>query len=65
MLIDNIEQLETKKIFTMHDFDLAYNLKLMKKVGIINSIKIFGVPIGINKQKALNQLIELIKSTLV
>ncbi|MCD6547063.1 MAG: hypothetical protein J7K22_00755 [Nanoarchaeota archaeon] len=63
-LIENIEQLETNKIFTMHDFDLAYNLKLMKKIGLIKNVKIFAIPIKISKEEALNQLKKLIKSTL-
>lgn len=30
-LKDNFNQLSTSKLFSMHDFDLGYNLKLLKK----------------------------------
>ena len=39
-VIENLDLIETDSIVSMHDFDLAYNLKLMKKVGLIDSVKI-------------------------
>ena len=40
----------------MHDFDLAFNLKLLKKIGQLEKLTIFGVPPGYPKEKALNEL---------
>ena len=51
--IDSIERLHTNRICSMHDFDLAYNLKLLKKVGKIDSVRIIGVPMGIGEDEAL------------
>ncbi len=60
IIINNIKQLETGKIYSMHDFDLAFNLKLLKKIGKLKKVKIFGVPPDLNKQTALEQLSKLI-----
>ncbi len=61
IIINSIEQLETGKIYSMHDFDLAFNLKLLKKIGKLKKITIFGVPPKLNKRVALEQLSKLIK----
>ena len=55
MIIDSVEQLQTNKIYSMHDFDLAYNLKILKKLGMIDNVKIIGVPIGMGEGEALDQ----------
>ena len=55
-IIDDIDQLHTNKIYSMHDFDLALNLKLLKKLNIIESIKIIGIPINITEDKAISQI---------
>lgn len=63
ILIDDIEKLETNKIYSLHDFDLAFNLKLLQKIGKLKSVKIFGVPMEGNEKEILEQLIKMIKIT--
>ncbi len=60
-IITNIDILEVNKIFSVHDFDLAYTLKLMKNANMIDRVSIIGVPIGISKEDALDQISEVIK----
>jgi len=66
-IIRDIDRIEiSKHLYTMHDMDLGYMLKLMQKVNMIDDIVIFGIPIkGIPKSEILNQLKEKIRSTLV
>ena len=64
MLIKNIDSIKTSKIYSMHDFDLGYMLKILKNMNKIKKIRIFGIPMGMKQEEALNQLIKLIKSTL-
>ncbi|MGD1835196.1 MAG: hypothetical protein ACPKQO_05695 [Nitrososphaeraceae archaeon] len=67
-LIDDIDQIViSKNIYTMHDMDLGYMLKLMKKIKIIDKFIIFGIPIDTNltKLEIFIQLKEKIKSILV
>jgi len=55
-VIDDIEKLETSKIYSLHDFDLAFNLKLLQKIGKLKSVKIFGVPMKGDEKEILEQL---------
>lgn len=64
VLIDDLEQIQTEKIYSLHDFDLAFNLKLLQKIGKLEKIKIIGVPMKISAQKVLEQLYYLIKEAL-
>jgi len=61
MKINSIEQLHTNKVYSMHDFDLGYNLKLLKKVGKIDSVRIIGIPMGISEGEALNQIQSILR----
>ena len=64
IIISNIDQIEvSNNFYTIHDMDLGYMLKLMKKVNMIERVIIFGIPMnGISKMKILNQLKEKIRS---
>jgi len=60
VIIDDLKNLETSKIYSLHDFDLAFNLKLLQKIGKLKSVKIFGVPMNGNEKEILGQLKNLI-----
>lgn len=62
-VIDDIEKLETSKIYSLHDFDLAFNLKLLQKIGKLKKVKIFGVPMKGDEEKILEQLIKILNHT--
>lgn len=51
-----LNSLKTDKIYSMHDFDLGYNLKLLKKMKMIDNATIIAVPMNINEKKAFSQL---------
>ena len=59
--INSIEQLHANKVYSMHDFDLAYNLKLLKKIGKIDSVRIIGVPMGIDGEDAIGEIGKLLR----
>lgn len=63
MLIDNIDQIQLDRIVSLHDFDLAFNLKLLFKIGKLNKVVIFGVPDKIEDSLALEQLKQLISNS--
>jgi Ni,Fe-hydrogenase maturation factor len=44
IIIENVEQLKTNKLISLHDFDVAFFLNLMKELGIQKNIKILGIP---------------------
>lgn len=66
-IIYNIDQIEiSNSLYTIHDMDLGYMLKLMKKVNMIDKVIIFGIPINtLSKIEILNQLEEKIRSILI
>lgn len=62
IIIKEINQLAIQKIHSMHDFDLAYNLKLLEKLGKLKKITIFGLPTSMNEDKALGWLKKNLKT---
>jgi len=64
-LIEDIDKIITDKIYSMHDFDLGYNLKLFKKMKMIDKVRIFGIPSNMDEKVAFEQLKKLIKSILL
>jgi len=53
-IITDPEKLKTEKVSSMHDFDLAYNLKLLMQARKIKTIKILGIPWDMKEGKALS-----------
>jgi len=64
-LIKDIEKISTNRIYSLHDFDLGYNLKLFKKMKMIDKVRIFGIPSSIKEKEAFEQLKELIITNLL
>lgn len=64
VLLNGLDHLKTSKIFSIHDYDLSYELKLLKKLGRIKEIRILCIPWGMDEKKAVKQVEALIKSIL-
>ena len=64
-LIEDMDKIIAEKIYSMHDFDLGYTLKLMKRMKIVDKIRIFGIPVKMKEEEALSQLCDMIKSSLL
>ena len=63
-LINDIETIKSATVYTMHDFDLGYSLKLLKKLHYLDSVVIFGVPMGMKENEAFRQLVAMIIANL-
>lgn len=48
-VFNNIDDIEKFKSLTVHDFDLGFQLKYLKKIGKINGATIIGVPMKSSK----------------
>ncbi len=55
-VLDDIKKIQTQKLYSLHDFDLGFNLKLLRKIGKLRKIKIIGVPMKIAIDNALAQI---------
>lgn len=62
IIVDNIDKLSENKIYTMHDFDLGFFLKLMKRSGQIKEIIIIGLPQSGDKESIKTKVKDLMES---
>lgn len=60
-VFNDIDSLEFSVIFSLHDFDLSYFLKILKETGKVKDINIIGVPQGYDEEKAVGEVKELVK----
>ena len=58
----NLDELELRKAVSLHDFDLGWNLRLLKRIGKLNSVAIIGVPADQPVSKNLNAVKKLLLS---
>lgn len=61
IIIRDIDQIKTSRMYSLHDLDLGLNLKLLKKIGKLNSVTIFGIPMDGSKEKIKKELKEKLK----
>ncbi|NTV22985.1 MAG: hypothetical protein HGA85_01235 [Nanoarchaeota archaeon] len=59
-IFTDINKIELQSICSLHDFDLGYNLKLLKKLGQIKSVKIIGVPPNIEEAVAVEEICKIL-----
>ena len=64
-VIHDMETIKLHSLYSAHDLDLGFNLKLLAKLGCLKKITIFGLPPNISPAAALKKLIPLIKKTLL
>ena len=43
-IIENIDEIKTRNILSLHDFDLGFFLKLMEELGTPKKVRIIGIP---------------------
>lgn len=65
IIIQDTGQIAEGKPCSLHDFDLGLNLKLLKKIGSIDSVLVFGVPMKGQKEKIKKDLKEKINRFLI
>jgi len=59
-LFDDLDSMEFSVIFSLHDFDLSFFLKLLKETGKLKKANIIGIPIGYDEESALKEVKEII-----
>lgn len=60
-VFDDIDSLEFSVIFSLHDFDLSFFLKLLKETGKLERVRIIGIPHDYDEEKAVQEVKELVK----
>ncbi len=59
-VIEDVDGFENAPHFSLHDADLAFHLKMMKKLGKLPKIKIFGVPQEGNEKTIVSHLVNFL-----
>jgi Ni,Fe-hydrogenase maturation factor len=60
-VFDNLKLLNPHKMFSLHDFDVTFFLGLMERLGRVDKVKIIGIPIGYDKEKAKKEVKQILK----
>jgi Ni,Fe-hydrogenase maturation factor len=63
-IIKDLEKLERNEIFSLHDFDLSHELKLLKKIGMIKEFRIIAIPHNMNENIATTQVRNILSGPL-
>ncbi len=63
-IIENIDQLELGPRVSLHDFDVTFALKLLKKIGSIQKVTIIAIPISYSLEKACKEVEPYVHLTL-
>ena len=60
-VLEDIDHIISGKAYSLHDFDLGFTLKLMKKAGKLKNVRIIGVPADMTEEKAFGELEKTIR----
>lgn len=64
-IIEDVEKLYAGSFYTMHDADLAFFLKLRKKIGLLKEIKIIAIPFDMDESRAFMGVKKILNSILI
>jgi hypothetical protein len=54
--LGDLDKVELSPQCSLHDFDLGFQLKLMKKLGKLKDVKIIGIPANYDEKKAIEEI---------
>lgn len=55
-IIRDLDKLETRRVYSTHDFDAAFLLKLLKKAKLIKEVTIIGIPKNAKEKEIIKEL---------
>jgi len=62
-VIHDIDDLEAPKLCSLHDFDLGFFLKLLKKMGTVDKVKIICLPMRADLDSVRQEVLDIISLT--
>jgi len=60
-VFEDISKLKTERKSSLHDYDVTTELKLLKKLGRVDKLKIVAVPMGMDRKKALKDIVNILE----
>ncbi|RME53850.1 hypothetical protein D6783_00570 [Candidatus Woesearchaeota archaeon] len=61
VVVERLDLLETGRVSSLHDFDLAFFLKLLKEVGVVKEEQVTIVAVPVSGRVAVNDIVALLK----
>jgi hypothetical protein len=61
-VIEDLDELDARQPVSGHDFDLAMELRMRKKVGRLGRVRIIAVPCGLDLKKAVASVRAIVSS---
>lgn len=61
MVVTDIESLQDSPRYSLHDFDLAASLKLLRKLGLVESVFIIAIPCDASPDEVLEGVVSAIE----
>ncbi|MFH1294936.1 MAG: hypothetical protein ABIH90_03295 [Candidatus Aenigmatarchaeota archaeon] len=62
VVLKDLETIEDGPHCSLHDMDLGMSLKLMKKMGLMDSVTIIGIPVGISESDAVKGISPVLRA---
>lgn len=62
LIIKDLAQIQPSPNYSLHDFDLKFQLSLLKKLNLLKDFTIIGIPNNLSQEQALKELKEIIAS---
>ena len=60
-LLEGTGKIETQDVYSMHDMDLGFELKLLKKLGKIKGARIIAIPQDYGLEKAVEEVRKILR----
>jgi hypothetical protein len=60
-VFEKVDKLVEERGVSLHDYEVGMELKLLKKLGKIKDLKIIAVPMGMEEEKVLKEMIEVLQ----
>ena len=60
-VFEDLDKLESLRRVSLHDYEVGMELKLLKKLGKVGELKIIAVPIRMKKERAMENIVRIIK----
>jgi len=65
MVLDDLSKLDFMSRVSVHDYDLAFDLKLLLKLKKLPKVKIIAVPLAMKEKEAFRKVVELIQEKIL
>ena len=65
VLFDDLEKFIPAPRLSMHDFDALANVRFLKKLGKIKSVKVIGVPFGTGEQDVFEKVVRILNDKIL